>query len=208
MGFGIIFASYLFTVFDTGFIVNEALLVFVCKILCVIGYTALIFGLYKFAKYSAFAKYSLYATVALDAAMVLEAVIQGVWYFKIMSEQTMVNIRFYSFTVTAVLFALCQVTLFYAVFDMGRQTECEKVKKRGIRSVAATGAFCIINIAASLPVNLGDVFAVIRYGLFIVLTIMNAVTLYTAYRYICLDTELEAERSEILKARTFRQEKK
>jgi hypothetical protein len=208
MGFGITFTGYLFTVFDTGFIVNEALLVFVCKILCVIGYTVLLFGLYRFSRYSKFAKYSLFATAALDAAMAFEAVIQGLWFFRIMSEQTMVSIRFYRFTAIAVLFAPAQILLFYAVFDMGRQTECEKVKKRGIRSVAATGAFCIVNTAASLPVNLGDVFAVIRYGLFIVLTIMNAVTLYTAYRYICLDTELEKEQSEFLKQRTFRQEKK
>ena len=207
MGFGIIFTGYLFTVFDTGFIVNEALLVFFCKILCVIGYTVLLFGLYKFSRYSQFAKYSFYATLALDLAMTFEAVIQGLWFFKIMSEQTMVNIRFYLFTVIAVLFALSQVLLFYAVFDMGRQTECGKVKKRGMRSVAATGAFCIVNIAASLPVKLGDVFAVIRYGLFIILTIMNAVTLYTAYRYICLDTELEAEQAEALKAKTFKKDK-
>jgi len=207
MGFGIIFIGYLFTVFDMGFIVNEALLVFVCKILTVIGYTVLLFGLYKFSRYSQFAKYSFYATVALDAAMIFEAVIQGLWFFKIMSEQTMVNIRFYLFTVIAVLFALSQVLLFYAVFDMGRQTECEKVRKNGIRSVAATGAFCILNIAASLPIALGNIIDFIRYALFVVVTVINAVTLYSAYRYICLDTELEAEQAEALKARTFKKDK-
>ena len=61
---------------------------------------------------------------------------------------------------------------------------------------------------ASLPVNLGDIFAIIRYGLFIVLIIFNAVTLYTAYKYICLDTELEAEQAEALKERTFRSDKR
>ncbi|MBR4255841.1 MAG: hypothetical protein IKQ18_01655 [Clostridia bacterium] len=208
MGFGIIFIGYLFTVFDTGFIVNEALLVFVCKILTVIGYTVLIFGLSKFSKYSTFAKYSYYGAFALDAAMIFEAVIQGLWFFKIMDEKTMVGIRFYSFTVIAVLFALVHILLMYAVFDMGRQTECEKVRKRGVRSVAATAAFCIMNIAASLPVNLGDIFAIIRYGLFIVLIILNATTLYTAYKYICLDTELEAEQAEALKERTFRSDKR
>ena len=125
-----------------------------------------------------------------------------------MNESLMVGIRTYSFTVNAVLFALTQVLLMYAVFDMGRQTECEKVKKNGIRSVAATAAFCIVNITASLPVKFGDVFDVIRYALFIVVTVINAVTLYSAYRYICLDTELEAEQAEALKERTFKKDKK
>lgn len=208
MGFGIIFTGYLFTVFDLGFIVNEALLVFFCKILCVIGYTVLIFGLRKFAAYSKYAKYAMFGAVLLDLAMIFDALIQGLWSYGGMNESLMVGIRTYSFTVNAVLFALTQVLLMYAVFDMGRQTECEKVKKNGIRSVAATAAFCIVNITASLPVKFGDVFDVIRYALFIVVTVINAVTLYSAYRYICLDTELEAEQAEALKERTFKKDKK
>ena len=125
-----------------------------------------------------------------------------------MQESVMVGIRTYSFTVNAVLFALTQVMLMFSVFDMGRQTECEKVKKNGVRSVAATAAFCIVNIAASLPVSLGNIFDIIRYALFIAVTVINAITLYSAYRYICLDTELEAERSEALKERTFKKDKK
>lgn len=208
MGFGIIFTGYLFTIFDLGFIVNEALLVFFCKVLCVIGYTVLIFGLRKFALYSKYAKYALFGAVLLDAAMILDTVIQGLWGFGAMAESVMVGVRTYSFTVNAVLFALTQVMLMFAVFDMGRQTECEKVRKNGIRSVAATAAFCIINITASLPISLGNIFDIIRYALFIVVTVINAVTLYSAYRYICLDTELEAERSEALKERTFKKDKK
>ena len=208
MGFGIIFIGYLFTVFDLGFIVNEALLVFFCKVLCVIGYTVLIFGLRKFALYSKYAKYALFGAVLLDAAMILDTVIQGLWGFGAMAESVMVGVRTYSFTVNAVLFALTQVMLMFAVFDMGRQTECEKVRKNGIRSVAATAAFCIINIAASLPISLGNIFDIIRYALFIVVTVINAITLYSAYRYICLDTELEAERAEALKERTFKKDKK
>ncbi|MBQ7699844.1 MAG: hypothetical protein IJT49_05830 [Clostridia bacterium] len=208
MGFGIIFTGYLFTIFDLGFIVNEALLVFFCKVLCVIGYTVLIFGLRKFALYSKYAKYALFGAVLLDAAMIFDTVIQGLWGFGAMAESVMVGVRTYSFTVNAVLFALTQVMLMFAVFDMGRQTECEKVRKNGIRSVAATAAFCIINITASLPISLGNIFDIIRYALFIVVTVINAVTLYSAYRYICLDTELEAERSEALKERTFKKDKK
>lgn len=208
MGFGIIFIGYLFTVFDLGFIVKETLLVFFCKVLCVIGYTVLILGLRKFAVYSKYAKYALFGAVLLDAAMILDAVIQGLWSFGAIAESVMGGIRTYTFTVNAALFALTQVLLMYAVFDMGRQTECEKVKKNGIRSVAATAAFCIVNITASLPLKFGDVFDVIRYALFIVVTVINAVTLYSAYRYICLDTELEAEQAEALKERTFKKDKK
>lgn len=208
MGFGIIFIGYLFTIFDLGFIVNEALLVFFCKVLCVIGYTVLILGLRKFAVYSKYAKYALFGAVLLDAAMISDAVIQGLWSFGAMAESVMVGIRTYTFTVNAALFALTQIMLMFAIFDMGRQTECEKVRKNGIRSVAATAAFCIINIAASLPISLGNIFDIIRYALFIVVTVINAITLYSAYRYICLDTELEAERAEALKERTFKKGKK
>ena len=77
MGFGIIFTGYLFTVFDLGFIVNEALLVFFCKVLCVIGYTVLILGLRKFAAYSKYAKYAMFGAVLLDLAMIFDAVVQG-----------------------------------------------------------------------------------------------------------------------------------
>ena len=208
MGFGIIFIGYLFTVFDLGFIVNEALLVFFCKVLCVIGYTVLILGLRKFAQYSNYAKYSLFSAIALDAAMLFDAAIQGLWTFKAMEENVMVSIRTYSFTVNAVLFALVHVLLMFAIIDMGRQTECEKVKKNGIRSVAATAALCIVNIAGSLPIVFGNVFDIIRYALFIIVIIINSVTVYSAYRYICLDTELEAERAEALKERTFKKDKK
>ena len=208
MGFGIIFIGYLFTIFDLGFIVNEALLVFFCKILCVIGYTVLIPGLRKFAQYSAYAKYSLYSAFALDIAMIFDAVLQGLWGFGVIDKSVMVSIRTYSFTVNAVLFALVHVLLMYAIFDMGKQTECEKVRKNGIRSVSATAAFCLVNIAASLPISLGNVFEIIRYALFIILIIVNSVTLYSAYRYICLDTELEAEQAEALKERTFKKDRK
>jgi hypothetical protein len=208
MGFGIIFIGYLFTIFDLGFIVNEALLVFFCKVLCVIGYTVLILGLCKFAVYSKYAKYTLFGAVVLDLAMIFDAVIQGLWTFKAMDESVMVGIRTYSFTVNAVLFALVHVLLMFAVFDMGRQTECEKVRKNGIRSVSATAAFCIVNIAGSLPLSFGNIFDIIRYALFITVIIINAVTLYSAYKYICLDTELEAEQAEALKERTFKKDKK
>lgn len=208
MGFGIIFTGYLFTIFDLGFIVNEALLVFVCKILCVIGYTVLIFGLRKFAVYSKYAKYTLYFAAALDAAMIFDAVIQGLWSFGVMETGVMTGIRTYSFTVYAVLFAFVHVLLMFAVFDMGRQTECEKVRKNGIRSVAATAAYSLAHVVGSLPIALGNAFDVIRYALFIAVIIINSVTLYSAYRYICLDTELEAERNEALKERTFRGDKK
>lgn len=204
MGFGIIFTGYLFTIFDLGFIVNEALLVFVCKILCVIGYTVLIIGLCKFARYSKYAKYSLFFAAALDLAMVFDAVIQGLWSLGAMKDSVMTGIRTYSFTVYAALFSLVHILLMFSIFDMGRQTECEKVKKNGIRSVAATAAYCIVHVVCSLPISLGNVFDVIRYALFIVVIIINSVTLYSAYRYICLDTELEAERSEALKERTFK----
>jgi hypothetical protein len=208
MGFGIIFIGYLFTIFDLGFIVNEALLVFFCKVLCVIGYTVLILGLCKFAVYSKYAKYTLFGAVVLDLAMIFDAVIQGLWTFKAMDESVMVGIRTYSFTVNAVLFALVHVLLMFAVFDMGRQTECEKVRKNGIRSVSATAAFCIVNIAGSLPLSFGNIFDIVRYALFIIVIIINAVTLYSAYKYICLDTELEAEQAEALKERTFKKDKK
>ena len=125
-----------------------------------------------------------------------------------MDESVMVGIRTYSFTVNAVLFALVHVLLMFAVFDMGRQTECEKVRKNGIRSVSATAAFCIVNIAGSLPLSFGNIFDIIRYALFIIVIIINAVTLYSAYKYICLDTELEAEQAEALKERTFKKDKK
>ena len=206
MGFGIIFIGYLFTVFDMGFIVNKALLVFVCKILCVVGYTVLLFGLYRFGRYSEHAKRAFYASAFLDLCMVSEAVLQGLWFFGAAGDQTVSGIRTYTFTVNAVAFALAQVLLMYAVFDIGKQTECDKVRKNGIRSVAATAAFCIINIASSF-LKFGDFFDVLRYVLFIVLFFINAVTLYSAYRYICLDTELEAERAEALKERTFKKGK-
>lgn len=208
MGFGIIFTGYLFTVFDLGFIVNEALAVFVCKILCVIGYTTLIFGLRKFAIYSNYAKYALFAAVLYDAVMIFDCVVQGLWSFGAMEQSVMANIRTYSHPVNAVLFALVQVTLMYAIFDMGRQTECDKVRKNGIRSVAAASVYCIVNIVLSFPISLGGFFDAIWYGLFIVITFINAATLYSAYKYICLDTELEAERAEALKERTFKKDKK
>lgn len=208
MGFGIIFIGYLFTIFDLGFIVNEALLVFFCKVLCVIGYTVLIFGLRKFAVYSKYGRYTLLGAAVLDLAMVFDAVIQGMWTFGAIGENIMVAIRTYSFTVNAVLFAFVHVLLMFAIFDMGRQTECEKVRKNGIRSVSATAAFSIVNIAGSLPVSFGNVFDIIRYVLFIIVIFINAVTLYSAYKYICLDTELEAERAEALKERTFKKDKK
>ena len=67
MGFGLIFIGYIFTVFDMGFIVNEALSVFVCKILCVCGYAVLMIGLGKYARYSSDAKRSLAAFAVLTA---------------------------------------------------------------------------------------------------------------------------------------------
>ena len=208
MGFGLLFIGYLFTVFDLGFTVNEALLVLVCKILCFCGYVVLTAGLRKYSLYSKYAKYSLIAAAALTAVMFGEAVIQGLWFSGVMSQKVMADIRTYLFTVIAVLYAAAHVTLMFAICDTGRETECEKVRKCGIRSTAATAAFCIVNIAASLPVSLGEAFSVIRYALFIVITLMNAHTVYTAYRYICLDTELEAERTEALKERTFKKDKK
>ena len=203
MGFGIIFIGYIFTVFDMGFIVNEALLVLVCKILCLIGYVVMTLGIRKYSRYSRYAAYSLFASAALTVLMLGEAVIQALWFSKIMSQSVMTGIRTYLFTVIAVAYAACHVTLMFAIYDTGRETECEKVKKAGIRSVAATAAFCIVNIADSLPLSLGGAFSVIRYALFVILTLINAHTVYTAYRYICLDTELEAERAEALKERTF-----
>ncbi|MBO4869706.1 MAG: hypothetical protein J5585_08345 [Clostridia bacterium] len=203
MGFGIIFIGYIFTVFDMGFIVNEALLVFVCKLLCFAGYLTLSFGIKKYSMYSRYAKYSLFGSVISTAAMLGECVVQGLWAFGAMDQAVMVQIRTYLFPLIAVLYAATHVTLFYAIYDTGRETGCERVKKCGVRSVAATGAFCIINIAASLPLSLGDAFYVIRYAFFLVVTAINAHTVYTAYRYICLDTELEAERAEALKERTI-----
>ena len=207
MGFGIIFTGYLFTIFDLLFIVHEGLLVFFCKLLCVIGYTVLLIGLRKFAVYSRYAKYALYGTVLLDAAMIFDAVVQGLWGSGVMDEATMAGIRTYSYTVNAVLFAFAQVMLMFAIFDIGRETECDKVKKNGIRSVAATAAFCLINITATI-IKFGSIFDIIHYSLFLIVTAINAVTLYSAYRYICLDTELEAERAEMLKDITFKKGKK
>lgn len=194
--------------FDMGFIVNEALLVLICKILCAGGYAVLVAGLRKYAGYSKYAKYSLCAAVILCAAMFGEAVIQGLWFSGTMSTAAMVGIRKYLFTVIAALYAAAHVTLMFAIYDTGKETDCEKVRKNAVRSVAATAAFCIINIADSVPVDLGGAFSVIRYALFIVVTLMNAHTVYTAYRYICLDTELEAEKMEALKERTLGKGKK
>ena len=208
MGFGIIFIGYLFTVFDMGFIVNEALLVFVCKLLCFFAYVIMLFGLRRYAAYSQYAKYSLIGAALYAAAMLGECVIQALWTFGVMEQSLMVTVRSYTFTLIAVLYALTHVTLFFAIYRTGIEVECEKVKKSGIRSVAATGAFCIINTAASLPLSLGEAFYVIRYALFIAVTVVNAVTVYTAYRYVCLDTELEAERMEALTEKTHGKGKK
>ena len=70
MGFGIIFIGYLFTVFDMGFIVNEALLVFVCKLLCFFAYVILLFGLRRYAAYSQYAKYSLIGAALYAAKLI------------------------------------------------------------------------------------------------------------------------------------------
>ncbi|MBO4422200.1 MAG: hypothetical protein J5879_02085 [Clostridia bacterium] len=208
MGFGLIFIGYLFTVFDTAFIVNDSLLLFAARIMCLFGYAVLLFGLRKYARYSVWAKYSMIGCSLMCAFMAAEAVLQGLWHFGACGDALMYGIRRVTFPMIAAVFAAAQITLMYAIFDTGRETECDKVKKAGIRSVAATAAFCLINFAAALPFSLGAAFDAVRYGLFVALTIMNAVTVYTAYRYICLDTELEAERAEALKERTFKKDKK
>ena len=199
MGFGLIFLGYIFTVFDMGFIVNEALSVFVCKILCACGYAVLICGLCKYSKYSAGAKRSLFAFAALAALQTGDAVIQGLWHFGALDASVMANIRVYLFPAVAALYAVSHILLFLAIRRTASETECPKVFKKAVRSVALTGAFCVINIAAALPLDLGDAVSIIRYALFLIVTAVNAVTLYSAYMWICLDTDLERERIEMAK---------
>ena len=195
MGFGLIFIGYIFTVFDMDFIVNEALSVFVCKILCVCGYAVLMIGLGKYARYSSDAKRSLAAFAVLTALQTGDAVIQGLWHFGAIGSETMANIRVFLFPAIAVCYAVSHVYLFLALRKTASETECARVFKKAIRSVALTGAFCILNTAASLPLNLGDVISIVRYALFIVVTAVNATTIYSAYMWICLDTDLEKEKA-------------
>lgn len=199
MGFGLIFLGYIFTVFDMGFIVNEALSVFVCKILCVGGYAVLICGLSKYSKYSAGAKRSLFAFIALAALQAGDGVIQGLWHFGAIGSQIMANIRVFMFPAIAALYAVSHILLYLAIRQTASETECPKVFKKAVSSVALTGAFCVINMATALPFDLGDPVNIIRYVLFIVVTAVNAVTLYSAYMWICLDTDLEKERIEMAK---------
>ncbi len=181
-----------------GFIVNEALSVFVCKILCVCGYAVLICGLCKYSKYSAGAKRSLFAFIALAVFQAGDGVVQGLWHFGAIDSRIMADIRVFLFPATAVLYALSHILLL-AIRRTAIETECPKVLKKAVQSVALTGAFCVINLAASLPLDLGDPVSVIRYVLFLVVTAVNAVTLYSAYMWICLDTDLEKERIEMAK---------
>ena len=151
MGFGLIFLGYIFTVFDMGFMVNEALSVFVCKVLCCIGYALLIFGLTRFSRYSDTAKRALYAFAVLFLLYGADAVIQGMWHFGAIGEQTMANVLTWIFPLIAAFYALSYILLFLALRQTAKETECPKVEKKAVRSLSVTVPFCILNLALSLP---------------------------------------------------------
>lgn len=201
MGFGLIFLGYIFTVFDMGFIVNEALSVFVCDILCCTGYALIVAGLSRYSKYSGTAKLALTAFSVQLALHTGAAAVQGLWHFGAMGEQLMARIMTWLFPLIAVFYALSHILLFLALRKTAKETECPKVETRAVSSISLTAAFCILNIALALPFAFPDYMSLIRYGLFLVITAVNAVTVYSAYMWICLDTDLEKEKAEAAKTK-------
>ena len=199
MGFGLIFLGYIFTVFDMGFMVNEALSVFVCKILCCAGYGLLIAGLIKFSRYSQTAKRALFAFIVQLILHTGDAAVQGLWHFGAADDRLMADIMTWLFPLIAAFYALSHILLFFALRQTAKETECPKVEKRAVSSISLTAAFCILNIALALPFSFPDYMTVIRYALFLIVTAANAVALYSAYMWICLDTDLEKEKTMMAK---------
>lgn len=195
MGFGLIFLGYIFTVFDMGFMVNEALSVFVCKILCCCGYALLIAGLVRFSRYSQTAKRALFAFIVQLILHTGDAAVQGLWHFGALDPSVMADVRTWLFPAIAAFYALANILLFLALRQTAKETECPKVEKRAVRSISVTAAYCILNVALALPFSFPDYMTLIRYAIFLAVTAVNAVTVYTAYMWICLDTDLEKEKA-------------
>ena len=201
MGFGLIFLGYIFTVFDMGFMVNEALSVFVCKAVCCVGYGLLIFGLTRYAGYSETAKRAIYAFSVLFLLYTADAVIQGMWHFGAIGEQTMAGILTWIFPLIAAFYALSYVLLFLALRRTAKETDCPRVEKKAVRSISVTVPYCILNLALSLPFAFASYMTAIRYVIFLAVTAINSITLYSAYMWICLDTDIEKEKALMAKWR-------
>lgn len=194
MGFGISFIGYLFTVFDMGNLAENSLSMIITQILTVIGYLILLIGLDRLGRYIKMEVWAKYTFCGMSLAALMNLVVQTLWYTGHASDKLMADIR----SVLALL-----LSLFYAVFhwffikglqNVAEETECISVKGKAKLSFVATSVFSALNVVANLPIAGLEALMAPRYVLFILVTVINAVTLFSAYMWICLPDDVDMEK--------------
>lgn len=194
MGFGIIFIGYLFTVFDMGNLAENTLSMIITQLLCLIGYAILLYGLDKFAQYVKFASWAKGVLLTIIPAALCNVTVQALWYTGVIGDTAMANVRSMLAILLACLYAAFHWFFIKALDAVADETDCISVKRKAKISLAATSVFSALNIVANLPIlGMTDILAAPRYMLFIAVTIINAITIFSAYMWICLPDDVDME---------------
>lgn len=202
MGFGITFIGYLFTVFDMGFLVNNTLSVLVTQILTLLGYTVMLVGVDKLSVYIRRMRWAKAALYALIPCACVNLATQALWYTDAISDESMAAVRGVVFILLALLYAALHYFFLFGLLDIAKETDCPKVERKVRISLSFTAVFAFLNLIASLQISgLNDILAAPRYMLYVIITLINAATIFSAYMWICLEEDLDMKPKERKKRR-------
>ncbi len=191
MGFGLLFLGYFMThlmsVFSLGCLVRFA------------GYSLMIYAFTKLHKYNVSFRFPFYASFAMlgvTAADCYEKV-GKLLYDSLIIDSFSLPEGFSETVASAddVLSFVFHACLLFAIFEIAKETEVEKIKVASVRNFVFIGIYAVLIMISKLPFAFVDdykrYFSMPIILLYFVLIILNLVLIFTCYANICDESDID-----------------